>query len=125
MTKLCGLEFSTSGQNFFLQFKMEHTQMLTKQVGRFSCAVLAMSAPFFLVGCSKPDVACGVAVSPQHPTAVELQLLEVVRVKSVDFCSQVQSASCDLSVYQTKAGWTVKATPSFPYQGRCVTRMGG
>lgn len=99
--------------------------MLTKQVRRFSYAVMAMTAPFFLVGCSKPDVACGVAVSPQHPTAVELQLLEVARAKSVDFCSQVQGASCDLSVYRTKAGWTVKATPSFPYEGRCVTRMGG
>lgn len=87
--------------------------------------MLAISAPFFLTGCSKSEVACGISVSPQQPTDFERQLLEVVRAKSADFCSQVESANCDLSVYQTRAGWTVKATPSFPYQGRCVTRLGG
>lgn len=64
-------------------------------------------------------------MTPQHPTDFELQLLEVARASSEDFCTQVQGAKCDLSVYETKAGWTVKATPSFPYQGRCVTRIGG
>lgn len=99
--------------------------MLTRRETWFRFAALSISALFFGAGCSTPEVSCGGSVSPEYPTDFELQLLEVARASSVDFCTQVQGARCNLSVYETKAGWTVKATPSFPYQGRCVTRIGG
>ncbi len=99
--------------------------MLTRRKRICCFAPLSISALIFAAGCSKPEVNCGVSVTPQHPTDFELQLLKVARASSEDFCTQVQGAKCDLSVYETKAGWTVKATPSFPYHGRCVTRIGG
>ncbi|MEI4515155.1 MULTISPECIES: hypothetical protein [unclassified Stenotrophomonas] len=86
---------------------------------------ISISAGVLVVGCSKPEIACGTVVKPKNATDFELQLIAIARAESEKVCTQVEGARCDFSVYRTKSGWTVQASPSFPYEGRCITRIGG
>jgi hypothetical protein len=86
---------------------------------------LSTSTGVLVVGCSKPEAACGTVVKPKNAKDFELQLIAIARAESEKFCTQAEGARCDFSAYRTKSGWTVQASPRFSYEGRCITRIGG
>lgn len=44
--------------------------------------VLSISAGVLVVGCSKPEIACGTVVKPKNATDFELQLIAIARAES-------------------------------------------
>lgn len=97
--------------------------MATTVQSRFWLVTIGVVSACAVAACSKPPVICGGEVSPKNATDAELQLVDIARDRSTDLCNQPGSA-CDFNVYKTKAGRTVKATRSFAYDGRCITRIG-
>lgn len=95
--------------------------MVAKLRSRLVLTVVVAS--LVVAACSKPPITCVGEVNPKSATDAELQLVDIAREQSADLCNQPDSA-CDFDVYKTKAGRTVKATRSFAYDGRCITRIG-
>lgn len=75
-----------------------------------------------LSGCSKPQVSCG-GNMPRNATPAQLELVKIARGQAQELCGH-GDGDCDYTVYETKAGQTVKATRVSPYEDKCVSNFG-